>query len=75
MLGNLYWAISYHSNTKNKIHIIIDSGVVPKIINSLQENSINLAFPCIRILGNILKRGNIEYLLSFGLLKSIEKLL
>jgi hypothetical protein len=48
------WAISYHSDSnRNKIQVVVDSGVLPRIVRNLEEPAMGLLIPSIRILGNI----------------------
>jgi hypothetical protein len=56
---------------------VIDSGVVPFLIDFLEESPIALITPALRILGNI-STGNAEQtgvVLSNGILPRVEKLL
>ena len=54
ILADCCWAISYHSDAnKNKIQVVVDSKVIPRIIKNLEESTMPLLVPSIRILGNI----------------------
>jgi importin subunit alpha-2 len=44
---------------KSNIQTVIDSGVVPKIIKDLEDNSSNIVVHCVCILGNI-STGSVE---------------
>lgn len=55
IISDCCWAISYHSDSnKNKIQVVVASGVIPKIISNLSaDSSMGILIPSIRILGNI----------------------
>lgn len=78
ILADCCWAISYHSDAnKNKIQVVVDSEVIPRIIKNLEESTMPLLVPSIRILGNI-STGTAEHtnkLLSAGILNPLEKVL
>jgi hypothetical protein len=53
-LADCCWAISYHSDSnKNKIQVVIDTGIIPRILKHLEDPAMGLLIPSIRILGNI----------------------
>jgi len=53
-LSDCCWAISYHIDSQcNNIIELINTGVVPYIINHLDNHPIDVLIPSIRILGNI----------------------
>lgn len=61
ILADCCWAISYHSDAnKNKIQVVVDSKVIPRIIKNLMETNMALLVPSIRILGNI-STGSAEH--------------
>ena len=78
IVADCCWAISYHSDAnKNKIQVLIDSKVVPRIIDNLKEQSMAILVPSIRILGNV-STGSAEHtneLLNAGILMYLEKVL
>jgi importin subunit alpha-6/7 len=78
IIADCCWAISYHSDAnKNKIQTVIDSGVVPNIIKNLEEPSMAILVPSIRILGNI-STGSSDHtneLLNFDILSPLERVL
>lgn len=60
-MADCCWAISYHSDAqKNKIQTVIDTGVVPKIIEFIVNPYIGLVVPSVRIVGNI-STGNASH--------------
>jgi len=53
-LADCCWAVSYHSDAnKNKIQVVVESRIIPKIIKHLEDINMALLVPSIRILGNI----------------------
>lgn len=61
IIADSCWAISYHSDSNRpKIQIVVDSGVVKRIVENLSEPSMALLVPSIRILGNI-STGTVEH--------------
>jgi hypothetical protein len=78
ILADCCWAISYHSDSnKAKIQLVLDTGVVPRIIRNLSESAMGLLIPSIRILGNI-STGSAEHtneLIVNGVLDPLEKVL
>jgi len=48
------WAISYNSDSKKgKIDVLINSGIIPKIVSYITDSYLSLVVPCVRILGNV----------------------
>lgn len=78
IIADCCWAISYHSDAnKNKIQLVVDSDVIPRIISHLEEPAMGLLIPSIRILGNV-STGSVEHtnvLLSHNILGLLEKVL
>ena len=61
IISDCCWAISYHSDSnKNKIQVVVASGVIPRIIRNLSESSMGILIPSIRILGNV-STGSVEH--------------
>lgn len=61
IIADCCWAISYHSDAnKNKIQVVVESGVIPHIIRHLEEPAMGLLIPSIRILGNI-STGSVDH--------------
>jgi len=53
-MADCCWAISYHSDSnKNKIQVVVESGIVPRIVRNISESYLGLLISSIRILGNI----------------------
>lgn len=54
IIADCCWAISYNSDAKKgKIDILINSGVIPKIVSYITDEYLSLVVPCVRILGNV----------------------
>lgn len=61
IIADCCWAISYHSDAnKNKIQVVVESGVIPRIIRHLEEPAMGLLIPSIRILGNV-STGSVDH--------------
>ena len=61
IVADCCWAISYHSDAnKNKIQVVVESGVIPRIIRHLEEPAMGLLIPSIRNLGNI-STGSVDH--------------
>jgi hypothetical protein len=75
-LVDCFWAIFHHSDRVISIQTVIESGIFPKIIHHLKNDS-SLLIPCVHILRNISAgtSKHIDYLLANGALESLEKLL
>ena len=75
-MADCCWAISYHSDSnKNKIQVVIESGVIKSIVKNLEESSMAILVPSIRILGNV-STGTAEQtteLLNNNILLPIER--
>lgn len=78
IIADCCWAISYHSDAnKNKIQVVIESKVISKIIKNLDENSMAVLIPSIRILGNV-STGSADHtneLLAANILQPLERVL
>lgn len=78
IIADSCWAISYHSDaSKNKIQVVVESKVIPRIIRNLEEPSMAMLVPSIRILGNI-STGTADHtneLLASGILSPLERVL
>lgn len=78
IISDCCWAISYHSDSnKNKIQVVVASGVIPRIIKNLSDPSMGILIPSIRILGNV-STGSVEHgneLLANNVLEPLEKVL
>lgn len=84
ILGNVCWAISYNTNktkegpTKiDKIQACIDSGVVPVMIEYLENTYDNLVVACLKTIGNVANGNDTQsaYLISLGVMDKLELLL
>ncbi len=54
IIADCCWAISYNSDAKKgKIEILINAGIIPKIVNFITDPYLSLVVPCVRILGNV----------------------
>jgi hypothetical protein len=54
IIADCCWAISYNSDAKKgKIEVLINSGIIPKIVNYITDPYLSLVVPCVRILGNV----------------------
>lgn len=54
IIADCCWAISYNSDAKkNKIDVLINSGIIPKIVSYITDSYLSLVVPCVRILGNV----------------------
>ena len=53
-MADCFWAISYHSdNKKNKIDILMQSGILHQIIGYIDDDYLSIVVPSIRIIGNV----------------------
>lgn len=54
IIADCCWAISYNSDAKKgKIDVLINSGIIPKIVSFITDDYLSLVVPCVRILGNV----------------------
>jgi len=54
IIADCCWAISYNSDAKKgKIEVLINSGIIPKIVSYITDDYLSLVVPCVRILGNV----------------------
>ena len=61
IISDCCWAISYHSDSnKNKIQVVVASGIIPVVIRNLSDVSMGVLIPSIRILGNI-STGTVDH--------------
>lgn len=47
------WGIAHNSSENDQIDIVINSGIVPFLAKLLEEKSVDILVPALRILGNI----------------------
>lgn len=54
IIADCCWAISYNSDVKKgKIDILVNSGIIPKIVSYITDDYLSLVVPSVRILGNV----------------------
>ncbi len=76
VIADCCWALSYHSSSrKSNIDMLLDSGIVPKVVEFMTDSYLSLVVPCVRIVGNISNgsAAQTEELIKNGVLDSIEK--
>ena len=55
IIGDICWAFSYISDVGARvIPSLLDSGVIPRIIQLMTHEKSSIAVPCLRMVGNIL---------------------
>lgn len=61
ILGDVCWALSYISDNSNKhIQLIIESGIIQRIVELLMHKDFNVQTPALRIIGNIVTGDDIQ---------------
>ena len=54
ILSDVCWSISYGSESKrDKIQLVINTGVIPKMIEMLETEFLPILVPCMRVVGNV----------------------
>lgn len=78
VLTDVCWAMSYISdNGPEKIPIIMNTNIVPRIIQLLEHEHLPIAVACLRTLGNLLTGSHEEtqYSINAGALEVLHRLL
>ena len=72
------WALSYISDQgEDRIPYIIETNIVERLVELLDHESVAIAIPCLRILGNLVTGDDdqTQTVLNCGALTPMEKLL
>eukprot|EP01116_Phalansterium_solitarium_P008577 TRINITY_DN22508_c0_g1_i1.p1 TRINITY_DN22508_c0_g1~~TRINITY_DN22508_c0_g1_i1.p1 ORF type:complete len:553 (+),score=142.96 TRINITY_DN22508_c0_g1_i1:90-1661(+) len=72
------WALSYLSDGSNEtIQVVINSGVVPKVLEHLKSGSHNVQTPALRTIGNIITGSDeqTQFVINLGVLPLLSNLL
>lgn len=78
ILSNTVWAFTYMTNRNyHQIRVVIQSGVVPRIISYMGHANIAVLMPALRCVGNIIIRSDelADLMISLGVLPYMAKLL
>ena len=78
ILTDICWALSYVSDGGNeRVSAIINSGVVPRLVQLLEHQHIAIAVACLRTIGNTLTGSDEEtqMALNAGVLDALVKLI
>ena len=61
IIGDICWALSYISDSgKRAIPLIINSGVLPRIVELLEHPVLAISVSCLRTIGNVLTGDDTE---------------
>lgn len=61
IISDICWAFSYVTDdSKEGFKTIIESGVLPKLIQLIEHQDLSISVPCLRTLGNILTGSDAE---------------
>lgn len=78
ILIDVCWAISYLSDGgEERIPIIIETSVVPRLIQLLQHQNIAISVPCLRTIGNIVTGDDdqTQYVINAGALEQLNSII
>lgn len=78
IIGDICWAMSYISdNGKRAIPLIIESGVLPRIVQLLEHPTLAIAVSCLRTIGNVLTGNDNEtqQAINAGALQALDRLI
>ena len=78
ILTDICWALSYISDGgHNRIPTIIETNVLPRLIQLLEHNHIAISVACLRTIGNILTGDDnqTQYAIETGCLEALNRLI
>ncbi len=78
IIGDICWAMSYISdNGKKAIPLIIECGVLPRIVQLLEHPTLAIAVSCLRTIGNVLTGDDHEtqHAINAGALQALDRLI